>query len=597
MPNQYRDIQTVDATNHSYIFAQNVSIPLRTGGFLRCNVYKPRKSSEGSKYPVLVTYGPYGKDVPYEQFNPKSFAEVDPAHRTEHSAWETPTPQYWTDHGYVVVRVDEPGIGQSPGQLHVISAASIDGFCETIEWAACQPWSSGKVGLLGISYYAATQWQVAARQPKGLAAIVPWEGFSDAYNESLRHGGILSNKFFSMWYDRQVAPNQYGLPGRAARNWGPDTVDGDLSAEELDANRYKTVMHEQRHRDNKEISSLNFNLEDVTVPLLSVANLGGILLHLRGNVMGYLWSGSEFKYLRFIVGRHDLPFYYPEEVEIQRSFLDAWLKGHDREGWTEKGALPPVDLILRKGNAGYNNPTAEKQFLRRKEKEWPLARTQYTPIYLTADYELQLDQPHQPAPKKLSYSALGKAKASDMVTFQSAPFEKETEITGHIVAHLNVSVSRDQWGNSPSDLDLFLSLRHISPSGDEVSYTGSTGDPVPVTKGWLRVSLRKTDPQHPRHRPWLPYRNYYSTDVLPVIPGEVYPVDVELWPTNVVVEAGGRLVLEVSSGDTAGTGIWGHDDPIDRSEAVFKGLNNVHFGPNYVNYITLPIIPCNEESL
>ncbi|PIG81604.1 X-Pro dipeptidyl-peptidase (S15 family) protein [Aspergillus arachidicola] len=575
MLSQYCDIQTVDTAKHSYIFAQNVSIPLRTGGLLRCNVYKPRETEEGNKYPVLVTYGPYGKDVPYEQFNPKSFAEVDSAHQTEHSAWETPTPQYWTDHGYIVVRVDESGIGQSPGQLHVKSATSIDGFCDAIEWAASQPWSSGKVGLLGVSYYAATQWQVAARQPKGLAAIVPWEGFSDFYSESLRHGGILSNKFFSMWYERQVAPNH---------------------PEELDANRHKAVMHEQRYRDDKEISSMNFNLEDVTVPLLSVANLGGILLHLRGNVMGYLWSGSEFKYLRFIVGRHDLPFYYPEEVEIQRSFLDAWLKGNDREGWTKKGALPPVDLILRKGNVGYNNPTAEKQFLRRKEKEWPLARTQYTPIYLTADNGLQLDQPQQLAPKKLSYSALGKATASDILTFQSATFEKETEITGHIVAHLNVSVSRDHWGNSPSDLDLFLSLRHISPSGDEISYTGSTGDPVPVTKGWLRVSLRKTDPQHPRHRPWLPYRNYYSTDVLPVIPGEVYPVDIELWPTNVVVEAGNRLVLEVSSGDTAGTGIWGHDDPIDRAEAVFNGLNHIHFGPNYANYITLPVIP-NEESL
>jgi putative CocE/NonD family hydrolase len=174
---------------------------------------------------------------------------------------------------------------------------SIDGFCDVIEWAAQQPWSSGKVGLLGVSYYAATQWQVAARRPKGLAAIVPWEGFSDAYNESIRHGGILSNRFYDMWYARQVAPNQYGLPGRAARNWGLDTVEGDLRADKLAANRHKASLHEQRYRDNKHLAALNFNLEDITVPILSVANLGGNLLHLRGNVNGYLWAGSEFKYL------------------------------------------------------------------------------------------------------------------------------------------------------------------------------------------------------------------------------------------------------------------------------------------------------------
>jgi hypothetical protein len=73
-----------------------------------------------------------------------------------------------------------------------------------------------------------------------------------------------------------------------------------------------------------------------------------------------------------------MPFYYPEEVEVQRSFLDAWLKGDDREGWTRKGALPAVDLVLRKGNVEHNNLAAEESFPRRKETEWPLARTQYT---------------------------------------------------------------------------------------------------------------------------------------------------------------------------------------------------------------------------
>jgi hypothetical protein len=52
--------------------------------------------------------------------------------------------------------------------------------------------------------------------------------------------------------------------------------------------------------------------------------------------------------------------------------------------------------------------------------------------------------------------------------------------------------------------------------------------------------------------------------VLPVIQGEIYAVDVEVWPTNVVVDKGGKLVFEVSSGDTQGSGIFLHDDPVDR---------------------------------
>lgn len=75
-------------------------------------------------------------------------------HRSRYSAWETPDPVYWTQKGYVVVRVDERGLGQSPGLLDTMSNGTSECFFDVVEWAAEQEWSSGKVGLLGISYYA-----------------------------------------------------------------------------------------------------------------------------------------------------------------------------------------------------------------------------------------------------------------------------------------------------------------------------------------------------------------------------------------------------------------------------------------------------------
>jgi hypothetical protein len=98
-----------------------------------------------------------------------------------------------------------------------------------------------------------------------------------------------------------------------------------------------------------------------------------------------LRAGSKLKYLRAIVGRHDLPFYYPEEVELQRSFLDAFLKNDDRVGWSMPGKIPPIDIVLRKGNVGHNNAEQEKKFPRRTENEWPIARTRYTEYYLTPE--------------------------------------------------------------------------------------------------------------------------------------------------------------------------------------------------------------------
>jgi predicted acyl esterase len=305
-------------------------------------------------------------------------------------------------------------------------------------------------------------------------------------------------------------------------------------------------------------------MEDIVVPMLSVANWGGILLHLRGNVEGYIHAGSEFKYLRFITGRHDLPFYYDEEVEIQRTFLDAFLKGEDSVGWSVKGKLPPVDLVLRKGDVGFNNAEAEKVYTRRQECEWPISRTEYTRFHLTPESKLTKEEPRLSSPTRVTYRALGTLKDPQLVQFSTPPFESETEITGHPSAHLNVSVTADPAGSIPQDIDLFVTLRIISSEDKEIFYTGTAGDPVPLTKGWLRVSFRKTNPDHPKARLYAPYREYLSTDVRPVIPGEVYGVDVEIWPTNVVVEKGSRIVFEVSSGDTQGSGLFLHNSPTDR---------------------------------
>lgn len=441
-----------------------------------------------------------------------------------------------------------------------MSKSTSDAFADVIEWAADQPWSNGKVGLVGISYFAGSQWRVAARRPKGLGAIVPTDGMADYYRDRCRHGGILTG-FLKWWSERQVLSNQYGLPGKAARNWGPDTIEGDLPEDELAKNRHDQTVEVAQHfyRDEPYYASREYNIEDIVTPLLSFGNWGSIMIHLHGNYEGFRLASSEKKFLRMITGRHDLPFYDDDEVEVAKSFLDAFLKGEDRGGWTD-GTRPPVDLILRKGNVGYNNPEAEKAFKRRFEQEWPLARTQYTKFYLTPDNLLTLDIPSVKY-DRISYRALGTIQDPHFAQFTSHPLPAETEVTGYIVAHLNVSVTVLPGGTVPTDIDLFLTVRHLGSDGEEIHYTGITGEPVPLSKGWQRLSLRKVNKEHPRHREWLPHRDYFSTDVLPVIPGEVYPVDVEIWATSVVAAQGDRLVLEVASGDTQGVGLFNHDTP------------------------------------
>ena len=112
-------------------------------------------------------------------------------------------------------------------------------FYDCIEWAGVQPWSNGKVGLNGISYYGINQWHVATLQPPHLAAMCIWEGAADWYRDMTHHGGILCT-FWENWYDMQVKTVQYGAGERGKRSrvhgelvCGPEI----LSEDELAKNR------------------------------------------------------------------------------------------------------------------------------------------------------------------------------------------------------------------------------------------------------------------------------------------------------------------------------------------------------------------------
>lgn len=157
-------------------------------------------------------------------------------------------------------------------------------------------------------------------------------------------------------------------------------------------------------------------------------------------------------------------------MTLQKSFLDAWLKGDDNRGWLKgpnaPGGVPSVSLLLRAGNPGYNFTEAERTFPRRTEKEWPISRTEYTHFYLNLDRTLTREKPSTAG--KLNYKGFD----GGPLQFKTAPFEKDTEITGHIIANLVVSIEFGEGGEIPKDMDLFVTLRHFDAEGSEIYYTG-----------------------------------------------------------------------------------------------------------------------------
>ena len=188
-------------------------ITMDDGVVLRADIFRP--VAEG-QYPAIMSYGPYGKGLSFQEGyktawdimcreNPDAVAGSS----NKYQNWEVVDPEKWVPDGYVCLRIDSRGAGNSEGFLDVWCAQEAHDQFECIEWAAVQPWSNGKVGLNGISYYAMNQWQVAALQPKYLAAMCAWEGSNDWYREVSHHGGILCT-FLANWYDMQVKTVQNG---------------------------------------------------------------------------------------------------------------------------------------------------------------------------------------------------------------------------------------------------------------------------------------------------------------------------------------------------------------------------------------------------
>jgi uncharacterized protein len=178
------------------IVARDLPVPVDDGIVLRADVFRP---VEPGPFPVIMSLGPYGKALPFasEWFAARwerllaGHPEITDGSSCVHMNWETVDPERWIPLGYAVVRVDSRGAGRSPGLLDLLSAREIRDYYLAIEWAGTRSWSSGRVGLCGISYYAMNQWLVAATRPPHLAAILPWEGASDHYRDMSHHGGIL----------------------------------------------------------------------------------------------------------------------------------------------------------------------------------------------------------------------------------------------------------------------------------------------------------------------------------------------------------------------------------------------------------------------
>lgn len=558
-------------------------IKMSDGLVLKADVFRP--INEG-QYPVIMTHGPYAKGLAFQEGYPSAWNRMVDEHpdvaagsSNLYQNWEVADPEKWVPDGYVCLRVDSRGCGASPGYVDHFSPRETKDFAECINWAGVQPWSNGKVGLNGVSYYGINAWQVASLQPEYLAAICIWEGSADWYRDMTHHGGILST-FWANWYDMQVKSVQYGLGDR-----GPVSLitgrqicgDETLSEDQLAANRcdFGNEIYAHPFDDNyHKIRSAAWS--KITTPILTAANWGGQGLHPRGNFEGFMRAASRNKWLEAHGLEHWTEFYTDYGVLLQKRFFDYFLKGLDN-GWDEQ---PRVQLQIRKING----------FEQRHEQDWPIPRTRWTSFYIHGNLTLSIDKPTSST--TLSFDA-----KEDGLTFYSEPLSTDMEITGP-------SAFQGMISSSTNDADLFIVLQVFSPDNEEIVFQGAIDPNTPVGQGWLRASHRKLDTE--LSQSWRPYHKHDEKQLLE--PGKPVQLDIEVWPTSIVIPAGFKIGLSIRGrdyenpnakserlsnfkNDLKGCGPFLHNDPRDRPMEVFGGTTTLHISAENPGFILLPVIP------
>lgn len=538
------------------VYDRDVAIPLRDGTVIYADVYRPVTDE---KVPAIVSYGPAGKRAAQQNML-DGMGGTDgvpvrlgvPRDGTSGlQAWESPDPAAWVPDGYALVNVDVRGAYMSEGNLQLFGTQNAEDGYDVIEFLAALPWCNGKVGMNGNSWYAIVQWSIAATQPPHLAAIAPWEGEFDVYRDEYVRDGI---------------PMAAMGEGAAQRAYG----DGLIEDYQVMVKKYPFM--------NAYWESKIPVLENITVPAYVVGGYNS-QIHTRGTYEAFNRIASTEKWLRIHNTNEWVDLYTEENRQDLKRFFDYYLKGIEND-WP---GTPKVRLTLF--DPGHTD------VVNRPENEYPPARLQETKYYLDAatgtltpalpKIEALVSYDTDKAPRK-TFGAPGESVSTSAETGEEArtvftlTFEKDTEISGYSKLRLWVEAK------DANDMDVFTRIVKTDARGNPL-FQNSITFKYSGPDGMLRVSHRELDLE--KSTDLMPVHTHRSEQLLS--PGEIVPLDIQLWPTGMIFHAGEQLQLVVAGYD------YSVSAPMDRPGRVTlnKGIQVIHTGGKYDSHLMLPVIP------
>lgn len=547
----------------------DVKIPMSEGFSVTANIFRSKTSAEkGEKVPVIMCAHPYDNRLtpdlkktplggPPQQYRMIPQAGGKPVF-SKLTSWESPDPNFWIPAGYVIVNMNMPGYASSEGPPSAFSEHQGKCYYEAIEWAAKQPWCNGKVGLNGVSFLAISQYHVAACQayggpPPSLCCISPWEGLTDPYRDIFAFGGLPDIGFPTFWWATEVKPSING------------TEEDFINSEECIPTDYlkKHPFYDDFWKDKAA------KLEEITVPMLVCASFSDHGLHTVGSFRAFEKAKSKHKWVYTHRTGKWVSYYSAEVQQMTKNFMDCFLKDDTSSGFLD---TPPVRLEVRSSL----NEIHEVRY----ENEWPIARTQYTKLYLSEQPQsLSLAKPEKQM--ELVYEA---KKGKELFSFK---FTEDTELSGYFKLRVWVEARPEKEGkNSPDDMAMFIAANKLDADGNTVHFNGSVGNAKDmVTRAWFRVSRRELDPIESTE--WHPVLKGASEKKLKA--GEIVPVDIELYPSSAFFSAGETLQLIIAGSEII-------PSPPYKKDASFNhGKHVLHFGGEYDSYLLVPKIPPKAE--
>ncbi|WP_250528330.1 CocE/NonD family hydrolase [Caballeronia sp. GAWG2-1] len=475
----------------------DVPVKVRDGTTLRVNVFRP---SSGDPAPVIMSAHPYGKDM--IAAHSRSGRAVDLQYRlfpqphsiaiSEWTSWEAPDPGFWVPQGYAVVNVDLRGGGTAEGIGELFSDQEARDYYDVIEWAGTQAWCSGRVALNGVSYLAISEYKVAALRPPHLAAICPWEGFSDLYRDFARPGGIREDGFTIVW-------------DKGLKRGGVAT-----------STRFREEIVNRPERDEWYESTVP-DLERIEVPILVCGSFSDHSLHTQGSFEVFRRGGSALKSLYTHRDGKWCAFYGKEASAARLRFFDHTLKGIDN-GWDSE---PAVRLAIHDNGP---EPVAVVG-----EHNWPPGDLQWRTLSLDPGCGTLIEE----APRAQATSVSFDTRRGAAQFVWTVP--DDIDVIGPMALRLHLEVL------GADDVFVFAGVRKFR-NGVQIQFEGSFGfSGDMVSKGWQRAAHRELDER-------------LSTSVQPVHThrfaeplraGEIIPVEVALQPHATRFLKGDVLRLDI----------------------------------------------------